>query len=133
MNKQEKIDSFVSLRANNFTFDELVKKLGITKPTLIAWGKKYNDEINLKKKTDIIFKYAENIFFNESTILINAEQLKRYAKLTEKTKLHEVFKERIIKRLDKIFQMRIKNINFTIDRGDNILELKFEFGKESDE
>jgi hypothetical protein len=133
MNKQEKIDSFVSLRANNFTFDDLVKKLVISKPTLIAWGKKYNDEINLKKKTDIIFKYAENIFLNESTILINAEQLKRYAKLTEKTKLHEVFKERIIKRLDKIFQMRIKNINFTIDRGDNILELKFEFGKESDE
>ena len=72
MNKQEKIDSFISLRANNFTFDELVKKLWISKPTLIAWGKKYNDEINLKKKTDIIFKYAENIFLNESTILINA-------------------------------------------------------------
>lgn len=41
MYSKEKINAFIELRADNVTYDNLINKLGVSKPTLISWGKKY--------------------------------------------------------------------------------------------
>jgi hypothetical protein len=45
MNKLEKVEKFIELRAMGYTFDEIMEQLKISKPTLIKWGKIYHTRI----------------------------------------------------------------------------------------
>ena len=46
---REYVELFIKLRAEGCTYDEIVERTGISKPTLIRWGKVYKecrDQVN---------------------------------------------------------------------------------------
>ena len=49
MKDQETVQRFIELRAQGWTYERLMTELNVTKPTLIAWSRKHQFEIqNLK-------------------------------------------------------------------------------------
>ena len=49
MKDQETVQRFIELRAQGLTYERLMTELNVTKPTLIAWSRKHQFEIqNLK-------------------------------------------------------------------------------------
>ncbi len=44
--KVEKQAKFIELRAKDNSYDIIVKKLGVSKNTLLKWGKEFEAEIN---------------------------------------------------------------------------------------
>ena len=45
MKDQEVVNKFIQLRAQGWTYARLMVELNVTKPTLIAWSRKYQFEI----------------------------------------------------------------------------------------
>ena len=62
------LNQFIELRALGHTFDEIVKKLGVSKVTLIRWNKKHYDEIDETKK-EMVRLTAEKIALRNSNML----------------------------------------------------------------
>jgi intein-encoded DNA endonuclease-like protein len=58
----EKQQKFIELRAEGLSFDEIAKKVAISKPTLIKWSKE------LKDKIEEVSKIVEEQFFAEQRI-----------------------------------------------------------------
>lgn len=50
----EKQKQFLTHRADGLTFDDIAKKLGVTKPTLVKWAKEFEDELNDLKALSIL-------------------------------------------------------------------------------
>ncbi|NUN07792.1 MAG: hypothetical protein HUU54_01290 [Ignavibacteriaceae bacterium] len=46
MKEQETIDKFVQLRAEGKSYDKISKMINVSKPTLLAWGRKYQNKID---------------------------------------------------------------------------------------
>jgi orotate phosphoribosyltransferase-like protein len=42
MHKEETVQKFIELRAQGWTYGQLMTKLNASKPTLIAWSRKYH-------------------------------------------------------------------------------------------
>jgi hypothetical protein len=86
MHNKDKINTFIELRADNVTYYEIVVKLGVSKPTLISWGKKYKTEIKMKKLSSVLEEYAKCFLINENKITINAEWINRIKKTKDDKK-----------------------------------------------
>lgn len=116
MKSRRTIERFIELRALRKSYDEIVKKTGISKPTLIKWGKIYKDEIE-KVKLALATNLTANIVYRNSVLINNiAENLKRAA---ENKTVSEEIKEKFInkshKKLEDIFKVKIKNINISFN------------------
>ena len=124
MKSRKKIEEFIQLRVKGKTYDEIVKKIGVSKPTLIKWGKLYKEEIEYaglsltKKLTD---KIARD---NQETINIIAENLRR----THETKnvpdeIKDKYINKTFKRLGDIFKVKVNNIEITINKNGDIKQV----------
>lgn len=93
---------FISLRAEGFSFDEISKRIKISKPTLIKWGKEFENEIReIRKIADEMFIFEEKIKRNNRAKRIRIELEKAYRAL-EKTKYDKLSKKEIIHLIDKL-------------------------------
>ena len=60
MKEMETIEKFIQLRAEGKSFDKIAKLIKVSKPTLIAWEKKYKgeiDELKWSRFENILEKY----------------------------------------------------------------------------
>lgn len=73
----EKQQKFIELRAEGLSFDEIAKKVNISKPTLIKWSKE------LKDKIDEVTQIIEEQFLAEQRIKNIARAQKFLKNLTE--------------------------------------------------
>lgn len=93
---------FISLRAEGFSFDEIAKRINISKPTLIKWSKEFNDEIQeIRKSADERFIFEEKIRRKNRAKRIRNELEKAY-KALEKTNYDKLSKKEIIQIVDKL-------------------------------
>jgi len=104
------------------TYDEIVKKLGVSKPTLIKWGKLYKDEIEYAGLF-LTKKLAEKIAKNNKDLINgiakNLNRAERDNKVSQEIK--ERFIKRAYKKLGDIFNVKVKNVELTLnDEGDVI-------------
>src|SRR5450759_1619361 len=53
MNKLEKKERFIRLRAQGVPYSEIEKELGITKKTLIEWGRELREDIKKERAAEI--------------------------------------------------------------------------------
>ena len=77
MKDQETVQRFITLRAQGWSFDRIASELGVSKPTLIAWSRKHQFEIqNLKA---IEMETLANQWLASTSERVNAlgEQLRR--------------------------------------------------------
>ncbi|HEX9253801.1 MAG TPA: hypothetical protein VF870_16255 [Ignavibacteriaceae bacterium] len=131
-NKIVIIDQFIELRALGYTFDEIVKELGVSKVTLLRWNKKHNDEIDATKK-EMVRSAAEKI------ALKNAYMISQFADLVyrdnRKEKKRQVIDEADIKRFYKrVFQvyareMKGLSVNFDKDGKPKNVVIEWKDGK----
>ena len=122
MKSRRVVEHFIELRALGKTYDEIVNKTGVSKPTLIKWSNIYKDEIKEAKHL-LTKKLAEKIVLrNSDTINGIAENLKRA--MISKTGSEEEknkFVEKSYKRLENIFKVKIKNIELTVTKDGDVV------------
>jgi transposase len=122
MKSRRTIEHFIELRALGKSYDEIVKKTGVSKPTLIKWGNIHNNEIEEAKRL-LTKKLAEKIAVKNSELINGiAENLKRA--MISKTGSEEVknkFVEKSYKRLENIFKVKIKNIELTVTKDGDVV------------
>ena len=111
MKKEDLKIKFVELRATGYTYEKICCQLKITKPTAIKWGKLFEKEINDQQKYLISRIFSERIIEEEQGILVSLEQIRRKRKMNLITKLSEKIEKRLLKKLDKIFNKKIKAIH----------------------
>ncbi len=121
MKSRRTIQNFIELRVRGKTYDEIVKKLGVSKPTLIKWGKLYKDEIEnaglfLTKK--LVDKIARN---NQETINLIAENLRRaHDTKNVPDEIREKYINKAFKKLGDIFKVKVNNIELTFSKNGDI-------------
>jgi len=116
------IDKFIQMRLQGITYDAIVKKLGVSKPTLIKWGKLYKKEIEYARII-LTEKLAEKIAKNNKDLINgiakNLKRAERNNKVSQEIKVK--FIKRAYKRLGDIFNIKVKNVELTLnDEGDVI-------------
>lgn len=93
---------FISLRAEGISFDEIAKRINISKPTLIKWSKEFEDEIRqIRKSVDDMFIFEEKIKRKNRAKRLRNELEKAY-KALEKTNYDKLSKKEIIQIVDKL-------------------------------
>lgn len=113
---------FISLRAEGFSFDEISKRINISKPTLIKWSKEFENEIReIRKIADEMFIFEEKIKRKNRAKRIRNELEKAY-KALEKTKYDKLSKKEIIHLIDKLESKfaEISKIDELTDEDDDI-------------
>ena len=121
MKSRSTIHNFIELRVQGKTYDEIVKKLKVSKPTLIKWGKLYKEEIEyagLFLTQKLAAKIARN---NQETINIVAENLRR-ANETKNAPddIKDKYIDRAFKKLGDIFKVKVNNIELTFSKNGDI-------------
>ena len=120
MKSRRKINEFIDLRLKGKTYDEIAKRIGVSKPTLIKWGRLYKEEIEYAGMF-LTRKLAEKIARkNEDIINIIAENLKRaYYSKDSSEEVKEKYIAKSFKRLGEIFKVKVNNIEITMNnKGD---------------
>ena len=92
MKEQEIIDKFIQLRAEGKSFDKIVKIINVSKPTLLAWERKYQTSID-----DLKAIRYESIL--EKQKVTQEERITRLAK--ELSHAWEVFEKKDYENLSK--------------------------------
>jgi len=107
------------------TYDEIVSRLRISKPTLIKWGKLYKDEIDFARKT-LMQKLAENVAKeNEKLIVIIAENLRRAHDAKDVPgEVKEKYVNRAFRRLGSIFKVDVDSIELTFYKSGDVKEVR---------
>ena len=126
MRKLETQRKFVELRAIGYTYDELCAKLNITKPTSIAWGKKFASQIDEAQNYYLLKRSGVEILKKEDTFFIYRENLRRLSKNSDLTPGDQKFAARLVKRMNSIFAAKIQQIGLTF-LGEEISEITFQF------
>lgn len=125
MNNEHSIKKFIELRVQGKTYDEIVKKLKISKPTLIKWGKLYKYEIYFAGQA-LTLKLAERVAKdNEQLIVIIAENLRRAHDAKDvPEEIRDRYVNKAFKKLGRIFKVDVSSIELTFFKGGDIKEVK---------
>ena len=121
MKSRRKINEFIDLRLKGKTYDEIAKRIGVSKPTLIKWGRLYKEEIEYAGMF-LTRKLAEKIARkNEDIINIIAENLKRaYYSKDSSEEVKEKYIAKSFKKLGEIFKVKVNNIEITLSKNGDI-------------
>ncbi len=77
MTNTDQQNEFIELRARGLSFDKIVEKIGVSKPTLIDWSRKLSDDIFNYRKIELDALY-------EKYMLQKSCQVERFAILMQK-------------------------------------------------
>lgn len=119
----EKQQKFIELRAEGLSFDEIAKKVNISKPTLIKWSKELRDKI--EEVTQIIEEQflAEQRIKNIARAQKISEELDRAYTALSKTDYEDMKKKdliNIIKILEEKLNLKIQGNKEQQEEGYNI-------------
>ena len=116
MKKIELLNQFIELRALGYTFDEIVKKLGVSKVTLIRWNKKHYDEIDATKK-EMVRLTAEKIALKNSYMISQFADLvfRDNRKGKKRPVIDEVDIKRFYKRVFQVYSREMKGLSVNFD------------------
>lgn len=104
-------DKFIEMRAEGTSYSQISEELGVSKQTLIAWGKTFQADIhNLKaiRMDEIYEKYALN---KESRIKVIGELLEKIRLEILERNLKDLSTERLFDLLPKLSQLIEKEIS----------------------
>ncbi len=116
ISKCDKKDKFVELRAKEFSFDYIAKKLSVSKVTLISWSKQLSTEVsNLREVTRESLREKYKIS-RQHRIEILSEELAKYKLELSNRDLSEVPTNQLLSML-----LRVESRISEIDNGDTVL------------
>lgn len=125
MSKSETVEKFIELRALGYTFDEIVDELKISKPTLIKWGKKYENQIKLTERK-LAEKLSENIaqrnsFFFDALFRFALQQSKNPD--NNENSNYKIYR-RASKKLYSLFKNEMKSLELKFTNRGEIISAK---------
>ena len=132
MNKLHLHREFIELRASGYTFDEICTKLKITKPTTIAWGKKFAEQIDESQNYLLIMKHGPEIVKRNETFILYCEQFRRINESKPATEAGMKGAVRMTKRLNALFGAKIAEIQLKFLKHE-LSEVIFTFSKKAKE
>lgn len=125
MSKSETVEKFIELRALGYTFDEIVRELTVSKPTLIKWGKEYENQIKLTERK-LAEKLSENIAQRNAKFL--EILFEKSLELSTNKNIEDEVKSRIYKRaskkLYKLFKNEMKSLELKFTNRGEIISAK---------
>lgn len=129
-NKSELIKRFVELRAMGETFDKIVTKTKVSKPTLIKWSKLYEDKISYIERALAESTAAEIVKQNKQFIISFAEFLTRSAKQKQTDEIaYNKFNRRALKRIYAMFKKKLQSIEIEVWQTGDIKKIKINMEK----
>ncbi|KLV30442.1 hypothetical protein [Priestia megaterium] len=99
MTKVTKIDQkekFIELRAKEVTYEEIANQLGVSKPTLIKWGKELEIEVSNRRALELELLQERYYVSKRKRIELYGEQLKELIGELKKRDLSELSTEKLI-------------------------------------
>lgn len=117
MRKIELLDQFIELRALGYPYDDIVKKLGVSKVTLLRWNKKHYDSIDAAKK-EMVLAAAKKISFRNSNMLSKFAELvlSEYRKGKDKPTINEVYIKRFFRNVFLVYARKMKSLYVEFDK-----------------
>jgi DNA-binding XRE family transcriptional regulator len=125
-NKSSKLDKkerFIELRSREYSFDDIAKELGISKPTLISWSKELQYEVNNFRELNREALRNKLAIDRSKRLEMFAAQLDKLSEELAKRDLSEVPAPQLLNMIVKI-ENRISQID---DGSTNLSELSFGF------
>lgn len=105
-------ERFIELRAKGKSFESIAEEIGISKPTLIEWAKKFKIEIANLKALEMESLQEQFYISWKKRVELISKQLEQVNKELEKRDLSEVATEKLVdmqsKLLDKLKQEQIE-------------------------
>ncbi|MHB8578965.1 MAG: hypothetical protein ACYDA4_03775 [Ignavibacteriaceae bacterium] len=126
MDKSELYKRFIELRAAAFTYDEICDKLKITKPTAIAWGKKFSSQIDETQNYLLVKTFGTEIKKRNDTFTLYFEQFRKLQANDIDPEIAKKGLARLIAKMNAIFGAKISNIQLTFVKY-NVKEAVFTF------
>jgi hypothetical protein len=123
-NRKQKILEFIELRTWGYTYDEIVMRMNVSKPTLIKWGKDY---VNIIKEAEEKFASALVLELVKRNKLILEEIIKisgSIARGNVEEEAKRIIMSRVSKKLYKIFGTKMKKIELVLNKSGSILKAK---------
>ena len=77
MHKEDTVQKFIELRAQGWTYGQLMTELNASKPTLIAWSRKYQFEIQNLKAIELESLAGQWLDSVQDRVKVLGEQLRK--------------------------------------------------------
>ncbi|HKI79044.1 MAG TPA: hypothetical protein VKA26_10920 [Ignavibacteriaceae bacterium] len=126
IDKEVKAD-FILYRAEGLTYDEISNLLNVSRPTLIKWNREFEENIYLAK-VKIMEELVGEIFEVKRDWLLNQFELLKQAANADirlKTAAEKV-RKRSLKRLGKLFGIKVKGLTLVFGSNYEIDEVKID-------
>ncbi|MFV5318883.1 hypothetical protein COL65_20310 [Priestia aryabhattai] len=116
VNKLDQKELFIELRAKEVPYEEIVKKLGVSKPTLIKWGRELETEISNHRALELELLQDKYYVSKTKRIQVYGEQLERLYNELLKRDLSEISTE-------KLYDMTMKTVA-SLKQEETVIRLK---------
>jgi predicted transcriptional regulator len=90
-------EKFIELRAEGYSFTEVAKVLGVSKPTLIKWSRELQTEIENAKAINLDALSRKYIVAKEKRIEAFGQRLEKLLTELDKRELSEISTEKLFK------------------------------------
>ncbi|MBK7107098.1 MAG: helix-turn-helix domain-containing protein [Ignavibacteriae bacterium] len=127
MHDFDKISVFISLRASGFTYKEIQEEIGVTKPTLVKWNKKYEDEIESTSKFAFCKLFGQELIEDKNQIMLYTDILIKSNNEEYDELLDQKYVNKALDYLEKKFKNEIKSIGFTLTKYGKIKVVTYNF------
>lgn len=138
MKDQKTKTQFIELRAQGLSFNNIAKRLNVSKPTLIKWSKEFEYEISNAKAIELETLYDKYYMVKEKRITLFGEFLERIREELESRDLSDIPTERLFdlmikysnylkkENIEMIFKKKVVKVDFMGDKNTSVDEWKAE-------
>ncbi|MFZ1290130.1 MAG: hypothetical protein WAR79_08565 [Melioribacteraceae bacterium] len=123
----DKINVFISLRASGFTYKEIQEEIGVAKPTLVKWNKKYEDEIESTSKYAFCKLFGQGLIEDKDQIMLYTDILIKNNDDEFDELLDQKYVNKALDYLEKKFKNEIKSIGFSLTKYGKIKFVTYNF------
>ncbi len=109
-------EQFIEMRAKEVPYEQISKELGVSKPTLIKWGKELEFEVSNRKSLELELLHEKYYVSKKKRIEFFGEQMNQLNAELKKRDLSEIPTEKII-------ELRMKTISL-LKQEETTLSLK---------
>lgn len=102
--KMDQKEKFIERRAKEVPYEHIAKELGVSKPTLIKWGKELQIEVSNRRALELELLQEKYYVSKRKRIEFYGEQLNGLNKELEKRDLSEI-------PTDKLIELQMKTIS----------------------
>ncbi len=116
ISKMDQKERFIEMRAKEIPYEQISMDLGVSKPTLIKWGRELELEVSNRRALELDFLQDKYFVSKKKRIEFFGEQLNRFKEELFKRDLSEI-------PTDKLFEMAMKTIG-SLKQEEIVIQLK---------